>query len=172
MSKWFNRFKWNLKPCYFRRWRIIWIKMSILRNRTRYLYDKYWIFIWSERTYYLLGPWEQLGNRSKGTFYQLCYDLVESFWGQEHWLWDIGRNKLISFAFYYVENPSIAHNFGTTGLIQVWFSAKCTPLNEHFNQIENWKCHMFDIRLISLDCIRFIEPMREVVRKNCLLLKF
>ncbi len=30
-----------------------------------------------------------------------------------------------------------SHNFGTTGPIQVGFSAKCTSPNEHFNQTEN-----------------------------------
>ncbi len=63
------------------------------------------------------------------------------------------QKKLKSFVFYCSENPSIAHSFGTTGPIQVGFSAKCTSPNEHFNQIENWKCHMFDFRLISLDHI-------------------
>ncbi len=32
-------------------------------------------------------------------------------------------------------------------------SAKCTSPNENFNQIENWKCHMFDFRLVPLDRI-------------------
>ncbi len=47
-------------------------------------------------------------------------------------------------------------NFGTTGPIQVGFSAKCTSHNEDFNQIENWKCHVCDFRLIPLDHITFI----------------
>ncbi len=47
------------------------------------------------------------------------------------------------------------YNFGTTGPIQVGFSAKCTSPNEHFNQIENWKCHMFDFRRIPQDRITF-----------------
>ena len=68
------------------------------------------------------------------------------------------KKKWISFVFYCSENPSLAHNFGTTG--EVGFSAKCTSSNEHFNQKENWKCHMFVFRLISLDritynCLRF-----------------
>ena len=60
------------------------------------------------------------------------------------------KKEQISFVFYRSENPSIAHNFGITGPIQVGVSAKCTSPNKHFNQIENWKCHMFDFRLISL----------------------
>ncbi len=32
------------------------------------------------------------------------------------------------------------------------------PPNEHFNQIENWKCHMCNFRLILLDSITFIYP--------------
>ena len=47
----------------------------------------------------------------------------------------IGINFFI--VFYCSDNPSIAHNFGTTGLIQVGFSAKCTSPEEDFNQIEN-----------------------------------
>ncbi len=62
------------------------------------------------------------------------------------------KKECVSFVFYCFENPSIA-NFGTTGLIQVGFSAKCTSPNENFNQVENWKCHMFDFRLIPLDRI-------------------
>ena len=38
------------------------------------------------------------------------------------------------------------YNFGTTGPIQMGFSAKCTSPN----QIENWKCHLCDFWLISL----------------------
>ena len=66
------------------------------------------------------------------------------------------EKEWISFVFYCFENPSIAHNFGTTGLIKVEFSAKCTSPNMQFNQIENWKCHMFNFRLISLDRITII----------------
>ncbi len=76
----------------------------------------------------------------------MCYDLGESDGSQEHLLWGEMRysqkKEWVSFVFYYFENPSIAHNFGTTGLIQVRFSAKCTSPNKHFNQIENWKCHI------------------------------
>ncbi len=55
----------------------------------------------------------------------------------------------VSFVFNCFENLSIAHNFGTIGSIQVGFSAKCTSPNEYINQIENWKCHILDFRLIS-----------------------
>ena len=34
-------------------------------------------------------------------------------------------------------------------------STRCTSLNEHFNQIENRKCHMFNFRPTSLDCITY-----------------
>ncbi len=63
------------------------------------------------------------------------------------------KKELISFVLYCFENPSIVHNFGTTSPIQRGFSAKCTFPNEHFNQIENWKCHMFAFILISLNRI-------------------
>ena len=46
------------------------------------------------------------------------------------------------------------HNLGSTGPIQVGFSAKCASPNEHFNQIEN-KLKMFDFRLTSLDRITY-----------------
>ncbi len=46
-----------------------------------------------------------------------------------------------------------AHNLGTTAPIQAGFSAKCTSPNEHFNQIENWKCYMCEFQMISLDLI-------------------
>ena len=57
-------------------------------------------------------------------------------------------------------------NFGTTGLIQVGFSAKCTSPNEYFNQIEIWKCHMFDFRLIPLDRITYNECFAFVKQKE------
>ena len=63
----------------------------------------------------------------------MCYNLVESVGSIDY----SQKKKLISFVFYCFENPSIAHNFGTTGPIQVGFSAKCTSPNKHFNQIEN-----------------------------------
>ncbi len=44
-------------------------------------------------------------------------------------------------------------HLGTTGSIQVGFSAKCTSPSEHFNQIKNWKCHTCEFRLIPLDRI-------------------
>ncbi len=58
------------------------------------------------------------------------------------------------FCFLLFENHLIAHNVGTTDLIQVEFPAKCTSPNEDLNQIEN--CHMFDFRLIPLDRITYL----------------
>ncbi len=43
------------------------------------------------------------------------------------------KKKWISIVFYCSENPSIAHNLGTTGPIQVGFSAKCTSPNDDIN---------------------------------------
>ncbi len=63
------------------------------------------------------------------------------------------NKEWMSFVFYCFENPSIAHNLGTTGPIQVGFSAKCTSLNKHFNQMRTENV-TFDFRLISLDCNR------------------
>ncbi len=96
----------------------------------------------------------QLRDQTWCHFKYMCYDLVRS---REHWLWDIARkrNKFLVI-FYCSENPSIAHNnFGTAGPIQVEFQQKWTSPNEHFNQIENWKCHMFNIRLTSLHRITY-----------------
>ena len=67
------------------------------------------------------------------------------------------KKKCISFVFYYSENPSIAHNLGTTEPIQVGFSSKCTSPNDYFNQIEYWKCDMFDFRLIPPDHITHLS---------------
>ncbi len=50
---------------------------------------------------------------------------------------------------------ALVPNFGTTSPIQVGFSAKCTSPSEDFNQIENWKCHMFDFQLLPLDRITY-----------------
>ncbi len=71
--------------------------------------------------------------------------------------------KWIFIVLYYSENPLIAHNVGTTGPIQVRFSAKCTSPNEHFNQIENWKCHMFKFWLISADPITYCPMLVDLI---------
>ncbi len=55
------------------------------------------------------------------------------------------KKEWISIVFYCSENPSITHYLGTTGLIQVEFSANCTSPNEHFNKIGNWKCHIIQV---------------------------
>ena len=76
------------------------------------------------------------------------------------------KKDWISFVFYCFENPSTARNFETTEPILVGFSGKCTSPNGHFNQIENWKCHMFNFRLIPLD--RISKPLLE----KCNILNF
>ena len=77
-----------------------------------------------------------------------------------------------SFVFYCSENSSVAHNLGTTGQIQVGFSAKCTSPNEHFIQIENWKCHIFELWLISLDRITYENLLvaQTICFQNCSIL--
>ena len=80
----------------------------------------------------------------------MCYNLAESVGTREHWLWDVARKRNEFLLFSIVLRIL---QLGTTGPIQVGFSAKCSSPNEHFNQIENLKYHMFDFRLISLDCI-------------------
>ena len=68
----------------------------------------------------------------------------------------IARKKNGFLLFCYFENLSIAHNFGTTDLILIGFSAKCISSNGLFNQIENWKWHMFHFRLIPQDYITYL----------------
>ncbi len=105
----------------------------------------------------------------------MSYDLAESVGSWEHWLWGIARerNDFLLFSNYF-ENPSTAHNFGTTGLIQVGISAKCTSQNEHLNQIENWNCHRLDCALISLDRITHysIGCMNVNVTWICIFISF
>ncbi len=77
-------------------------------------------------------------------FSDMCCHLAGSVRSREHWLWDTARKGMNFFCFLF-ENPSIiAHNFRTTGPIQVGFSAKCTSPNEHFNVLEDWKCSTSD----------------------------
>ncbi len=85
----------------------------------------------------------------------ICCDLVESVGSWENWLWDTARkrNEFLWFSAFW--ESFNCYNFGTTGLIQMGFSAKFTSPNEDFNQIENWKCHMLDFRLIPLDRITY-----------------
>ncbi len=54
------------------------------------------------------------------------------------------------------------YNFGTTGPIKVRFSAKYTsPTEEDFNQIEHWKCHMYNFRLIPRNRITYFHTKRR-----------
>ncbi len=62
----------------------------------------------------------------------------------------IQKNECIFLFFIVFRLFQYCYNFGTTGPIQIGFSGKCTSPNVDFNQIENWKCHMFDFRLIRL----------------------
>ncbi len=89
----------------------------------------------------------------------MCYNVAESV-GSVSIDCEIQPEKGIDF--FCFGNHSVVHNFGTTGPIHVGFSAICTSPNEHFNQIENWKCDMFDFRLISLDCITYVIINRRL----------
>ena len=60
-----------------------------------------------------------------------------------------GQKKKITL-FSIVENPSTAYYFGTTGPIQVVFSAECTSPRTSIKCTLN---HTFNFRLISLDHI-------------------
>ena len=57
----------------------------------------------------------------------MCCNLAGSVGSRQHWLWDIARkrNEFPLFSIVLRILP-IAHNHGTTGPIQVEFSAKCT----------------------------------------------
>ena len=44
----------------------------------------------------------------------------------------------------------------------------CASPNKDFNQIENWKCHKFDFRLIPLDCITYFFTEESDLIKQCL----
>ena len=97
----------------------------------------------------------------------MCCDLAGSVRSREHWLWDTARKRnaplLFSIVFWESFN---CYNFGTTSPIQVTFSAKCTPPDEDFTHIENWKCHMFNFQLIPLDRITYVRwnsPMSQIV---------
>ncbi len=57
-------------------------------------------------------------------------------------------------------------NFGTTGPFQVGFLTECNSPNEDFNQVENWKCHMFDFWLIPPDRITFYRLISHEVSGN------
>ncbi len=90
---------------------------------------------------------------------------------REHWLWwDTARkrNALLYCLLLFWESFN-CYNFGKNGPIQAGFAAKCSSPNEDFNQVENWKCYMFDFRLIPLDHITYISPFSliTVVEAHC-----
>ncbi len=81
----------------------------------------------------------------------MCCNLAGSVGCREHWLRDTARKrKAFFFYFFYFllfwESFNCC-NFGTTGLIQVGFAAKCTSPNEDFNR--KLKCHMFEFDWFS-----------------------
>ncbi len=82
----------------------------------------------------------------------MCCDLAESVGSQDHWLWDTARKIEYFCCFLLFWESLTCYNFGTTGLIQVRFSAQCTSSNEHFNWIKTENV-TFDFRLMSLDYI-------------------
>ena len=69
----------------------------------------------------------------------MCCDLVGSVGSWQHWLWHISRKRNEFLLFWESFNCSLTWNHWTDSS---GFSAKCTSPNEHFNQIEIWKCHM------------------------------
>ena len=86
----------------------------------------------------------------------LCCVLAGSVRSRKHWLWDIAR-KRNEFPLFSVV-LRILHlliALRTTEPIQMGFSANCTTPKENFNQIEHWKCHMCELRIISPDRITY-----------------
>ncbi len=60
----------------------------------------------------------KLAQKTISNMQHMCGNLAES---REHWLWDNQKKKERNF---FWQNPSIAHNFGTTGPIQVGVFSK------------------------------------------------
>ena len=123
--------------------------------------QQYHLCVWYKFTQFYFGVYLSQsvvdhGNENSNIHYlghhegnpNMCCDLVESVGCQDN-----QKKEWIAFVFYCLENPSGAHKFGTTGPIHVGVSAQCTSPNEHLNQVENKKCHMFNFRLIPLDNI-------------------
>ncbi len=99
--------------------------------------------------------------------WHLCCNLARSVGSRAHWFWDTARKRNAFLCFPLFWEFSNCYNFGTTGPIQVGFSTKCTSPNDDFDQIENWKCHMFNFRLIPLDnCITFFSPLEVWCQKS------
>ncbi len=75
------------------------------------------------------------------------------------------KKKWISIVIYCSENPSIAHNLGTTEPIQVVFKQKCISLNEDLIQLNRkLKMSHFNFWLIPLDCITYDNGLyRDVI---------
>ncbi len=65
------------------------------------------------------------------------------------------KKKCIYLVFYCFDNLSIAITLEPLIQFRWVFSTKCTSPNEDFNEIENWKCHMFNFWLIPLDHITY-----------------
>ncbi len=78
----------------------------------------------------------------------MCCDLAGSIWSRVHWLWETARKGnaflLFSIVLRIFKN---CYNFGTTGLIQVGISTKCTFPNEGLNEIEKLKMSL--VRLLT-----------------------
>ncbi len=93
----------------------------------------------------------------------LCYDLVESVQSREHWLWYVARRRteflLFSIVLRILQLPKTLEPLVRFRWV---IHPKCTSPNEHFNHIEDWKCHIFDFRLISLDRIIFVSPFHVI----------
>ncbi len=88
----------------------------------------------------------------KVEYLKMCCDLVESVRSWQHWLWDMARKRNdFLLLFWESFNCSLLWNhWNTGGVFRLMYSS-----HEHFNQIENWKCHMFNFRLIALDHITY-----------------
>ena len=87
-----------------------------------------------------------------------CY-LAESVGSRVHWLWDTAR-KSNGFLLSSTVSRSLQllitlyHWSNSGGVFSKMYLSK---IIEHFSQIENWKCHIFDFRLSSLNRITYCQ---------------
>ena len=88
----------------------------------------------------------------------MCRDLVESVRSQEHWLWDIAR-KRNDFLLFSIILRILQLFITLESLVQFRWGFQQNVPNEHSNQIENWKCHVW----LQIDFTSHI-----LIKKGCL----
>ena len=104
-----------------------------------------------------------------GTRY-MCCDPAGSVGSQENWLWDIARKKNASLLFSIVlrifQLLWLWNHWSNSGgvfskMYLSWWGLQSNTF------VKTWKCLMFDFRLIPLDCITYIVPIKaEKTKQN------